>query len=60
MKYSLFAEGNHDGNGILWSNLTDDQRKEVVNNFFERQPIGGEKTNIYYHFDENGKCKFAD
>lgn len=60
MKYSLFAQGNHDGKGILWPNLSEEQKEEVAENFYGRDPIRSELTDVYYHFTEDGRCKFAD
>lgn len=46
--------------GIPWDKLTPEQRHEVVKNFYQREPIGTEKTSTFYHFDDKGKCVFAD
>lgn len=46
--------------GLLWSQLSEKQKQSVIEFFGDRQPVGSELTNTYYHFSKDGVCLYAD
>ena len=57
MKSILDLDPTNKAGGIPYTKLTDSQKEEVRNNFFNRALVGSEKTDFCrYHFNGKGKC----